>query len=125
MDGRTLVLVRETDDEAEFDIAMRATSDGQHVDFNVHVLMNKVEGMGENPYGVVAYPNPTEGQLTLSMEGDFGFDYHVYSLTGQCVMNGQVVGNEAHLDMGDLNKGVYFLSIEWDGKKWMRKVIVK
>ena len=79
----------------------------------------------ENPYGVVAYPNPTDGQLTLSMDGAFSFDYHVYSLTGQCVMNGQVVGNEAHLDMGDLNKGVYFLSIECDGNRWVQKVIVK
>ena len=122
---KILKLERLNEEQAVADIAMRATSDGQYVDFNIHVIMNQVEGVGENLYGVMAYPNPTNGQLTLSMDGASSFDYHVYSPMGQCIMNGTIVGNETCLDMGHLNTGVYYISIEWDGNRWMQKVIVK
>jgi len=48
MTGRILELVRETEDGAEFDLVMRATSDGQFVDFNIHVIIKEMEGVGEN-----------------------------------------------------------------------------
>ncbi len=125
MSGRILMLERLTEEQAEADIAMRATSDGQYVDFNIHVVMHQVEGVEEDYYGFLVYPNPTEGQLTLTMEGAFGFDYHVFSLMGQCIMNGKVTGNETTLDLSHLNKGVYYISIEWNGNKLIKKVIVK
>ena len=122
---KILKLERLNEEQAVADIAMRATSDGQYVDFNIHVIINEVVGVDENLYGVMAYPNPTNGQLTLSMEGVSSFDYHVYSPMGQCVMNGKVIGSETCLDMGHLNIGVYYIAIEWDGNRWMQKVIVK
>lgn len=125
MDGRILMLERLTEEQAEADIAMRATSDGQYVDFNIHVIMNQVEDLEEELYGIMVYPNPTEGRLTLSIEGVSGFGYHVFSHIGQCVMNGEVTGNESCLDLSHLNKGVYYISIEWDGNRLIKKVIVK
>ena len=125
MSGRILMLERLTEEQAEADIAMRATSDGQYVDFNIHVVMHQVEGVEEDYYGFLVYPNPTEGRLTLTMEGASGFDYHVFSLMGQCIMNGEVTGNETTLDLSHLNKGVYYISIEWNGNKLIKKVIVK
>jgi hypothetical protein len=104
---------------------MRATSDGQYVDFNIHVVMNQVEGLEEDHYGIMAFPNPTDGRLTLTMEGASGFDYHVFSLMGQCIMNGKVTGNETNIDLSHLNKGVYYISIEWNGNRLIKKVIVK
>ena len=125
MDGRILVLERLTEGQAEADIAMRATSDGQYVDFNFRVIMNEVEGVEEDALAMMVYPNPTDGQLKLTMEGASGFDYHVFSLIGQCIMNGKVTGNETTLDLSNLNKGVYYISIEWDGNRLIKKVIVK
>jgi putative lipoic acid-binding regulatory protein len=125
MDGRILMLERLTEEQAEADIAMRATSDGQYVDFNIHVIMNQVEGLEEDLYGIMVCPNPTEGHLTLAIEGASGFCYHVFSHIGQCVMNGEVTGNESCLDLSHLNKGVYCISIEWNGNKLIKKVIVK
>lgn len=48
MTGRILELVRETEDGAEFNLVMRDTSDGQFVDFNIHVIIKEMEGVGEN-----------------------------------------------------------------------------
>jgi hypothetical protein len=104
---------------------MRAISDGQSVDFIVHVIMHQVEGLEEDHYGIRAYPNPTDGRLTLTMDGASGFDYHFFSLMGQCIMNGKVTGNETTFDLGHLNKGVYYISIEWNGNRLIKKVIVK
>ena len=125
MNGRILMLERLTAEQADAEIAMRATSDGQYVNFNFRVIMNEVEEVEENHYGLKAYPNPTDGRLTLTMEGASGFDYHVFSLMGQCIMNGKVTGNETTLDLGHLNKGVYYISIEWNSNRLIKKVIVK
>ena len=122
---KILKLERLIEEQAVADVEMRATSDGQSVDFIVHVIMNQVVGVGENLYCVLAYPNPTDGLLTLSLDSASNFGYHVYSLTGQCVMDGKVIGNESHLDLGHLNSGVYYISIERDDDRWMQKVIVK
>ena len=125
LSGRILALNRLTSDEAIANVLMRAISDGQSVEFIVHVIMHQVEGLEEDHYGLMAYPNPTDGQLKLTMDGASGFDYHVFSLMGQCIMNGKVTGNETTLDLGYLNKGVYYISIELNGNRLIKKVIVK
>lgn len=125
LSGRILALNRLTSDEAISNVLMRAISDGQSVDFIVHVIMHQVEGLEEDYYGLRAYPNPTDGQMTLTMEGASGFDYHVFSLMGRCIMNGKVTGNETTLDLSYLNKGVYYISIECDDNRLIKKVIVK
>ena len=111
MNGKILVLTRETEEGAEADLVMRATSDGQFVEFNIHVTMLEVESVDENQQGITIFPNPTNGQLTLSINDTLGFSYHVYNLMGQCVMNGNVQGNEVHLNMENLNKGLYIVSV--------------
>lgn len=104
---------------------MRATSDGQYVDFNIHVIIKEMEGVGENTTSFMAYPNPTSGALTLFVADAQRFDYEVYNIIGQSVMQGAAVGEEAVLDLGDLKKGLYFISVEWEGTRLMQKVILK
>ena len=42
MNGKILVMTRQNANQATVDLTMRATSDGQHVDFTVHVIINAV-----------------------------------------------------------------------------------
>ena len=125
MNGKILQLVREAEEEAEFDLMMRATSDGQYVDFCIHVVIREVEGVDENTTSFMVCPNPTNGHLTLAVKEAFGFVYHIYGLMGQCVMSGKVVGEETRLDLGGLNKGVYYISIECDNNRLTQKIIVQ
>jgi putative lipoic acid-binding regulatory protein len=125
MDGRILVLVRETEDGADFDLVMRATSDGQYVDFNIHVIIKEMEGVGESTTSFMVYPNPTSGALTLFIADAQHFDYEVYNIIGQSVMKGATVGQEAVLDLSDCPKGVYFVSVNYDGNRLIQKVIVR
>ena len=122
---KILKLERMNEGEAVADIAMRATSDGQYVDFNIHVIMNEVEGVGENMVSVITYPNPTSGLLNLVVANAQGFDYEVYNAMGQVVMHGDVIGQETALDLNDCPKGVYFVSILMDGNRTVQKVMVQ
>ena len=81
--------------------------------------------MDENATNFMAYPNPTNGHLTLSVKEAFGFVYHIYSLMGHCVISGKVVGDETRLDLGDLNKGVYYISIECGNNRLTQKINVR
>ena len=122
---KILKLERMNEGEAVADIAMRATSDGQYVDFNIHVIMNEVEGVGENMVSVITYPNPTSGLLNLVVANAQGFDYEVYNAMGQVVKRGDVIGQETALDLNDCPKGVYFVSIIMDGNRTVQKVMVR
>ena len=125
MNGKILQLVRETEEEVEFDLMMRATSGGQFVDFNIHILMKFVEAVDENTASFVAYPNPTSGALTLAVSDVLQFDYEVINIVGQIVMRGTAAGQEAVLDLGDCPQGMYFVSIVCKGTRMVQKVMVQ
>ena len=67
MNGKTLVLTREANNDANFSIVMRAISDGQYVDFEVHIVMYIIEGVNESHKVVQVYPNPTNGMITIDL----------------------------------------------------------
>ena len=124
MSGKVLMLERLTEGQAVADLEMRAVSDGQFVDFNIHVIMNYVEGVAENVARFMAYPNPTSGTLTLTVADAQQFDYEIYNTIGQVVTSGLIIGHEAVLDLSDCPKGVYFVSILWNDNRLIQKVIV-
>ncbi len=125
MDGRILMLERLTEEQAEADIAMRATSDGQYVDFNIHVIMNQVEGVEESAMSMMVYPNPTNGMITIHLDESQSFDYEVYNLMGQCLLNGQAQNGSAQIDLGSCHQGVCFVAVSWGGSRVIQKVVVQ
>ncbi len=125
LDGRILMLERLTEEQAEADIAMRATSDGQYVDFNIHVIMNQVEGVDENLATVTVFPNPTNGVIAVNLPDHQSFDYAVYDLFGQSVSNGQAQNGSAQIDLSSCRQGVYFVAVSWEGHRVIRKVMVQ
>ena len=125
LNGKRLVLVREANNEAEFDLSMQATSDGQHVDFEVHITMYIVESVEEKLLTVSFYPNPTQGMVTIMVDNAFGFEYQVFDFTGKAIMIGNTQDHATTLDLGGLSKGVYFISVMTEAKRLTQKVIVQ
>ena len=123
MDGRILVLERLTEGQAEAEIAMRATSDGQYVDFNFRVIMNEVEGVEEDALAMMVYPNPTNGMITIHLEETLNFDYEVYNSMGQCLLNGQAQNGSAQIDLSSCHQGIYFVAVSWGVTRVIRKVV--
>ncbi len=125
MNGKILVLTREANNDADFTLTMRATIDGQYVDFEVHVLMYIVEAVDESASVVTVYPNPTSGQITVDLGETQAFDYEVYDLLGQNVMRGHSQNGSAQIDLTSCHQGIYFVAVSWNGNRKIQKVIVR
>lgn len=124
--GRYLVLTRRNDKAAEATVTIRATSDGQYVDFDVYVVMKPTFiGVDEVTYNMSVYPNPTEGEIHIIVDNIEQFEYNVFNIVGQNMMNGISDGREAHLDLSGLEKGVYFVTVFTENQKFVERIIVK
>lgn len=81
-------------------------------------------GIVENLANIDVYPNPCEGMLHLSLGNTESFEYSIYDLTGQIVVNGRSQGHETVVDMSHFPAGVYFISVIQDGKRFYNKLIL-
>ena len=122
MSGKTLVLVRNNEQQATANLTMRATSDGQYVDFEIHVTLSQYEGISENSMEFKVFPNPCKDQLHLSTGNALQFEYNVYNLMGQTVISGCSQGYEAVIDMTPCSEGIYFVAITQNGKQFVTKI---
>ena len=125
VNGNMLVLTREANNEAEFDLMMRAISDGQFADFEIHVTMYIVEGVSESQNVVSVYPNPTHGMIVIDLADKQPFDYAVYDMVGQKVLSGQSQNGTVKLDLTSCPQGIYFVDVSWNDHRLIKKVIVK
>jgi len=78
-------------------------------------------GMGENELSFGVYPNPTEGQFTVSnvKEGD----YSITDVAGKVVSSGKVFENQK-IDVSDLLKGYYFVNVSSGTSSGVQKILV-
>ena len=125
--GRFLVLERLNNKNTTATLVLRATSDGQYVDFEVQVQMiyYSPQGVDENNFIMSVYPNPTKGVLNINIENANRFEYYIYNAIGQNVISGNINGCEAHLDLSDLEKGVYFVTVYSENQKFVERIIIK
>ena len=85
------------------------------------------EGLPQNEAPVMdmmtVYPNPTQGELTLSLEGLRR--YEIIDMNGQIVMQVQANGKRHTIDVSALASGMYLVKA-YNGKSWsISKVQVK
>ena len=125
INNKTLIITRLNENSAIADLILRATSNGLYVDFNIHVIVNHYVGVEEHPFIVTSYPNPTNGLLTLKINCDEQFEYQVYNPMGQIVLQGQSQNKETTIDLSNQDKGIYFISLIWNDKRWTHKVVVR
>lgn len=85
------------------------------------------EGIPQNEAPVmdmmVVYPNPTQGEMILSLEGLRC--YEIFDMSGQTVMQGQANGEQHTVDVSALASGIYLVKA-YNGQNWcISKVQVK
>ena len=71
------------------------------------------------------YPNPSQGMVTVAIEGDSGFEYQVFDIMGKAVLNGESYDHLMTLDLSGFGKGVYFISVITENKCLTQKLIVR
>lgn len=124
--NKTLVLTRLSREEATATLVLRAISDGQFVNFEVNVTIYPVEdGVDELSFQMSIYPNPTYGELNIKVDNADNLNYQIINTTGQVVMSGIINGNEGLVNLYDMDKGVYFISVATDNQTTVRKFVIQ
>jgi len=72
---------------------------------------------------MTVYPNPSQGEMTISLEGLR--HYEIIDMNGQIVMQGQANGKRHTIEVSELASGLYLVKA-YNGKTWcISKVQVK
>ncbi len=71
-------------------------------------------------------PNPSNGVITISSTEDLNnVNLNVVNLIGQTVMNTTINGTSSNLDLTSLNKGIYLMNFNMEGKTVTKKIVLK
>ena len=120
--GRLLRLTRLSNEEGEATLVLRASSDGQSVEFEIHVIMHYVyDGVDENEMETITvYPNPMRDVFFVGTDnGQSVQNVEVFSVTGQRVIS----STETEINVSELGAGIYFVSITADDKRIIRRIV--
>lgn len=72
-----------------------------------------------------AYPNPTNGMLTIQAEGYSNFEYVVSDMSGRIMKTGIINTGQYHLDISDFSNGVYVLRLISGNQELGKQLIIK
>ena len=122
--GKTLTITRLIEESALADLTIRASSDGQTIDFIIHVILNEYLGVEEKELAIEAYPNPCQGVLHLSLVNARKFEYSIVNMIGQTIAQGHSQGQETMIDLSQCPAGVYLISATQDGKRFVQKLVL-
>ena len=67
-------------------------------------------------------PNPATNQITISSATPFQ-SVEIFNFLGQTVVSLSAVGNTATLNVSNLNNGIYFVRVGFEGGKRMKKLV--
>lgn len=72
------------------------------------------------------YPNPANSNLHIALnENSQTATLHIFDITGKVIAAKNITSNETDIDISHLNKGIYFITIESNGTRQSKKLIVE
>lgn len=81
---------------------------------------NEAQGIDEFTEGIVVYPNPVSGKLTIDLKEYYGpVVVRIYDID-LGLLN---ISKERNVDMASYKQGVYLLEVEYDGHIEVMRVI--
>ena len=82
-----------------------------------------IEELAESSFSI--YPNPSNGLINIDMKSSDSFRVDLFNFKGNNVLNRTFEGNLNQLNLSDLPKGVYLISINQNGKESSNKLILE
>lgn len=123
---KTLYINRLTNTNSTAILTIRATSNGLYADFQVNVMSNDCVGIDENELSAMIYPNPANEVLNIILESNIQcFEYTIYNALGQVLNSRKVMGFSASLNLEKFGTGIYFIAIQNESRKTIKKIIVE
>ncbi len=71
------------------------------------------------------YPNPTDGNLNISVSNGSIDNIVVTDFTGKELMNQTVNADQAEIDLSSYNKGIYLVKVVTENDSYIEKVVLK
>ncbi len=126
LNGKTLTLNRLVNEDDTADLTLRATSNGQSVDFNIHVVLHHYLSIGETQVVFNVFPNPSQGVFSIEIphNGLSTGEFQIHNLVGQQVLSGRLKEGRTTLDLSAFPKGIYFISLHQAGTTAIEKIII-
>ncbi len=124
MNGKMLNLTRVSREESTAHLVLRATSDGQYVDFEINVIMHLVpDGIEENDAAAISvYPNPaTDYVIVETCHGASVQCVEIYDITGHKVLS----STSTEINISELPQGVYFVAVFTENQKFVERIVIK
>lgn len=124
MQDKRLKMTRLSREESIVTITMRAYSDGQYVDFDVHAILHYVpDGVEENDAASISvYPNPAHDFIRIDTQSIAPVQrVDIYNSTGQMVLS----TTETEISVRTLPQGVYFISVFTENQKFVERIVIK
>lgn len=75
-----------------------------------------------NPVNISVHPNPAADLLYVCSQHTENLNYVIYSIFGNRVSTGSLTSAQSNIDIGELNDGIYFLSIADKSKRVIKNV---
>ena len=113
--GCLLRLTRLSREEGVANLVLRASSNGQSVEFEVNVIMHYVyDGVEENERdGMSVYPNPMCDVLFVEANNGLPVQrVEIFNLAGQSIIS----STETRINVSELKSGMYYVRITTDDK---------
>ena len=108
--------------QAEYYI-MAVYSDGCEAASETIIGEGHPSSINEMENSTFVYPNPSNGTLNLNL-GEGQWDVEVYDITGRKVYENRMEGHSV-LDLGQCQKGLYFMKASSEGRNLTTKIMVK
>jgi photosystem II stability/assembly factor-like uncharacterized protein len=72
------------------------------------------------------YPNPANDKINIEVSNTSSYSYKITDLLGKVVVSDKVSGqSNTSVNLSSINKGIYFLTVESNGQKATRKIIIE
>lgn len=129
LNGKTLTLNRLVNEEAEAELTLRAFSNGQSVDFNIHIVMHHYVNVDEKQVIFEVFPNPCNGVIMVETQcisaQPQAVGYLIHNLMGQMVLSGTLNGETTTINLSSYPKGIYFISFQGEEVTHIEKIIIR
>ena len=90
----------------------------------IRMIIDESLALEEEISGLNIYPNPSNGIVNIDLSGNGDFNVQVNDILGK-VVSQQNINSSTILNLEDLNKGVYFITVSNDEATKTTKVIIE
>lgn len=79
-----------------------------------------------NNLDIKLYPNPSKGlfKLELSNSNNEEFSVNIYDVIGKIVYSSKITNNISIIDLSEIDKGIYYVSIKKENNRKVTKIII-